>query len=145
AIEKVRDAKFAEPDRMSDEQLRDAGAALKKQAAGLSDQQKRDLWERSMPLFMPMMMKRAEQKMDQFLALSPEEQRREMDKKINERRSQGRSGPPRPGAGDGKPEISAAKADEFRKKMNDWTTPEQRAKFEAVMSMYEKRKRERGL
>jgi len=139
-VEKLRDEKFSEPEAMNDDQMRAAGEQLKKQAAGLSSEQKKSLWESSMPIFMPMMMKRAEQEMDRFLALSPEEQRREMDKKI----AQGRGGWQGRGGGKGK-KPSAEKASEFMKKLNDYTTPEQRAKFDLVMGMYKDRKEQQGL
>jgi len=142
-VEKLRDQKFSEPDAMSDEQLRTAGAALKQQAAGLSPEQKKNLWESSMPLFMPMIMRRAEAEMDKFLALTPEEQRREMDKKINDESR----GNPRKGGefGGGKPKRDPAKMAEFMKKLNDYTTPEQRAKFDLIITLYKDRKNERGL
>ena len=35
--------------------------------------------------------------------------------------------------------------DEFRKKMLAWTTPEQRAKFENGIQMFNDRRKERGL
>ncbi len=107
AVEKLRDDKFSEPNTMTDEQMRAAGDQLKNQAANLSSEQKKSLWESSMPIFMPMMMKRAEQEMDRFLALSPDEQRREMDKKID----QGRGGSQRRGGANGK-KPSAGKASE---------------------------------
>lgn len=142
ALEKLRDETFDQPAEMSDQQLRTAGEQLKKQAATLSDEQRKELWKRSMPIFMPMMMKRAEREMDRFLALSPEEQRQEMDENL--RSGKGRWGG-RPGGDGNRPRPSAAEAGEFMKKLNDWTTPEQRAKFEIVKGMYDERKEELGL
>ena len=43
------------------------------------------------------------------------------------------------------PPPSPEKVDEFFKKMNDWTTPDQRAKFETILGMYNDRRKERGL
>lgn len=143
-IEKLRDETFDDQTEMSDQQMREAGEQLKKQAANLSDDQRKELWKRSMPIFMPMMMKRAERDMDRFLALSPEEQRAEMDEKL--RSGQGRwGGGPGGNRGGNRPKPSAEQVGEFMKKLNDWTTPEQRAKFEIVKGMYDARKQELGL
>jgi hypothetical protein len=108
--------------------------------------QRMSFMQQAMPLFATMMEKR----IDQFLALSPKEQQAEMDKRINEmeaRRKQaggGQRGPGGPGGpmgfgGDPK------QADAMRKRMLDSTTPEQRAKFEAMMGMFNDRRRQRGL
>ena len=147
ALERQRDEEFADADSMSGEQLRSVGEALKKQAAGLSSEQKMQLWKSSMPVIMPILMKQGEARLDKFLALSPQEQRREMDKKIDQQlaREQQKGSQNAKPPGSGKPQMSPAKIDELKKKFNDWTTPEQRAKFEAVMGMYNERREERGL
>ena len=55
-------------------------------------------------------------------------------------------GPGGPGGpGGNRPPIDAKKIDEIRKKMLDWTTPEQRAKFDNGLQMLNKRRSERGL
>ena len=141
AIERERDKKFAKPDGMTREELRAAGDSLRKLAENLTPEQKAKLWERSMHIFMPIMMTRGEERLDKFLAMSPEEQRRELDKKIDEQLARSDQS----GGGDGKPNFSASKMSEFFKKMNDWTTPEQRAKFETAVGMYNQRREERGL
>lgn len=109
------------------------------------------LWESSAPLIVPLMARRFEQRYDEFMKLSPEEQRQELDKRIDEmeQRMKAGAGSGRPGGegrGDGnRPPIDAKKAEEFRKKMLDWTTPEQRAKFENGMNLFNERRKERGL
>ena len=54
-------------------------------------------------------------------------------------------GGPGGAGGGGPPNMDPKKMDEFRKKMLDWTTPEQRAKFENGMQMFNERLKERGL
>ena len=41
--------------------------------------------------------------------------------------------------------MDPKKMDEFRKKMLDYTTPEQRAKFESGIQMFNDRRKARGL
>ncbi len=101
-----------------------------------------------MPIFVKMGAMRMEKRFDELMSMSAEEQRREFDKKIDEQiaREKERNAKKE---GDrsrrGPPKMSAEKMDEFRKKMQDWTTPEQRAKFQTIIGMYNQRRAERGL
>ena len=142
-VEKERDREFADPDDMTDKQMREAGDRLKKMAEGLNDEQKKKLWESSASIFVPMMMSREEKKWDEFLALPPDEQKKKMDERIDKQLA--READQDNEQKNKRPQFSAAQADEFWKKMNDWTTPEQRAKFETIMSMYNDRREQRGL
>jgi alkanesulfonate monooxygenase SsuD/methylene tetrahydromethanopterin reductase-like flavin-dependent oxidoreductase (luciferase family) len=114
---------------------------------GLSEEQRASFFQQSVPIFAAMMEKR----FDAFLAMSPEEQRREMDKRIDEmeaaRRKASQAGEKRPDGppGGGPWGGDPKRADEMRKKMLDMTTPEQRAKFETVMNMFNERRQQRGL
>jgi hypothetical protein len=80
---------------------------------------------------------------DQSMNRSPEEQRREPDQRIDQMESQKNKGGPPPGGG--MRNVDPAKADQFRKKMLDWTTPEQRAKFENGIRLFNQRRAQRGL
>jgi hypothetical protein len=111
---------------------------------GLSEQQRMAFFESSMPIFMPMMAKRFEQEYDEFAKLSPEEQRKKLDERIDQMEKRGGPGGPG-GPGAGRPQMDPKKMSEFRKKMLDWTTPDQRAKFESGMQIMNKRRNERGL
>lgn len=128
------------------EENRDAmRSAMRQRFEGMSPEQRRATFEQMAPVFIPMMAARFESEYDKFMALSPEERQRELDKRIDEMekaRANGQ-GPPRGGPGD--PQPSGQQIDEFRKKMLDWTTPDQRAKFENGMMMMNERREERGL
>jgi hypothetical protein len=139
ALEFLRDQKFSNSDTMTAAQINEASQDLKKKAEGLSAEQQRKLWASSMPTIMPTMMKQAEKDIDRFLDLSPQEQQREMDKKINEELNNHKSNKT-----SSKPQLSPAEFSEFLKRMLDWTTPEQRAKFDTVKKMYQDRKQNRG-
>ena len=105
----------------------------------------------TMPIFVPMMAKQFEKRYDEFMAMSPEQQRAELDKRIDEMKARGGpGGPGGPGGGGnggrrGPPNMDPKKAEQFRKKMLDWTTPEQRAKFENGINLMNGRLKERGM
>ncbi|TWU21979.1 hypothetical protein [Bythopirellula polymerisocia] len=146
-LEKLRDEQFARRNEVTEEEQKAGRQAFGEKMKGLSEEQRRSFFESSAPFFMKMM----EARLDQFLALTPEEQKKELDKKIDESlaRQKNGGGPTagggpgggRPGGGPPTPQ----KVDEFRKKMLDWTTPEQRAKFQTTMQMYNDRMKQRGL
>jgi hypothetical protein len=149
-IERARDEVLAKQDQLTDEEKRAERRALGERASALTPEQRMALWESSAPLIVPLMARQFEQRYDEFMKMSPEEQRRELDERIDEMeermRSGGGSGGPGAGRGDGgRPPIDAKKAEEFRKKMLDWTTPEQRAKFENGINLFNERRKERGL
>ena len=145
ALEKERDANADKFMNMPEDQRRTAGDAFRKQMEGLTPDQRQAFMESSMAVFVPMMAKQFEKRYDEFMAMSPEEQRRELDKRIDEMESRGgQGGPGGPGRG-GPPNVDPKKMDEFRKKMLDYTTPEQRAKFENGVNMFNERRKERGL
>jgi hypothetical protein len=116
--------------------------AFREKVSGLTPEQRQTFFENSMPLLIPMMSKQFEKNYDKFIAMTPDEQRKEMDKRIDEMEARGGKGGP---GGGGRPQMDAKKMDEFRKKMLDWTTPEQRSKFENGMRMMNERRQQRGL
>lgn len=140
-LEKMRDELVDK----SEEQRRAARGQFQEAMENMTEQQRESFMESSMPIFVKMGAAHMEKRFDEFLEMSPEEQIVEMDKRIDEQiareKSEGGSGPGRGGP----PNMSPDKMDEFRKKMQDWTTPDQRAKFETVMGMYNKRREQRGL
>jgi hypothetical protein len=145
ALEKERDANADKFMNMPEEQRRTEGQAFRERMEVLTPDQRMAFMESSMAVFVPLMAKQFEKNYDEFMAKSPEEQRREMDKRIDARGGQGGpGGPDGPGRG-GPPNMDPKKMDEFRKKMLDYTTPEQRAKFENGIQMFNDRRKERGL
>jgi hypothetical protein len=142
-LEKLRDANVPKMASMSDDQRRAEGDAFRKRMEGLSEQQRMAFFESSMPVFVPMMAQQFEQRYDRFVAMSPEEQKKELDKRIDEMEARGGKGGP--GGRGGPPNMDPKRAEAMRKKMLDWTTPEQRAKFEHGMELMNERREQRGL
>ncbi|BBO33664.1 hypothetical protein [Lacipirellula parvula] len=149
ALEKLRDENAPKMENMPADQRRSQGEAFRKQMEGLSPDQRAAFFESSMAVFVPMMARQFEKNYDEFMAKSPEEQRRELDKRIDEMEKRGgQGGPGGPGGGPGRggpPNMDPKKMDEFRKKMLDYTTPDQRAKFEDGINRFNERRKERGL
>jgi hypothetical protein len=121
---------------------------FRKKTEGMTDDQRMSFFEQSAPIFIPFMAKQFEERYDAFMKLSPAEQQKELDKRIDKMQQNG--GPGGPGGANGErrgppPEISQKKIDEFRKKMLDWTTPVQRAKFEDGIRRINERMQQRGL
>lgn len=143
-LEKLRDENVPKMDQLSETDRRAQRDAFGERMKGLSDEQRMAFFESSMPIFVPLMAKQFEKRYDEFTAMSPEEQRKALDKRIDEMKSRGGPGGPGGGRG-GPPNMDPKKADQFRKKMLDWTTPEQRAKFENGLNRMNDRLKERGM
>ncbi len=142
-LEKERDANIGKFESLPEDQRRAQGQQFREKMQGLSPEQQQAFFESSMPVWMPMMAKRFEEEYDKLMAMTPEERRKELDKRIDGMGGQGRPGGG-PGRG-GRPPVSPEKMDEIGKKMLDWTTPDQRSKFENGMRMMNERRQERGL
>jgi hypothetical protein len=140
-LEKLRDENLPRMQSMTRGERQAQGEQFRRRMQGLTEEQRQAFVESSMPVFVPMMAREFEKRYDDFMAKSPEEQRRELDKRIDEWEARGGPSP----SGGGRPNVDPGKINEFRKKMLDWTTPEQRAKFENGIQMLNNRRRERGL
>ncbi len=140
-LEKLRDENVPKLETMPEAERRAQRDAFGERMKGLSEQQRMAFFESSMPIFVPMMARQFEKHYDEFMAKSPEEQRKELDKRIDEMKARGGPG----GRRGGPPNMDPKKAEQFRKKMLDWTTPEQRAKFENGISAMNDRLKERGM
>ena len=145
-LEKLRDETLEQ----SEEERREMRSEMRERVEALTPEQRESFFESSMPIFVKMGAAQMEKRFDEFLAMSPQEQRVALDKRIDEqlererkRKSSQANTQDRPRRGP--PNMTPEKMDEFRKKMQDWTTPEQRAKFETVMKMFNERREERGL
>jgi hypothetical protein len=112
---------------------------------GLSEDQRRDFFEQSMPI----MMKMFEKRMDEFFVLSPEEQQKKIDEQLDAFRDrQGadpQGGGPRGGPFGGGQAPNPEQFDQMRKRMLDVMSPSQRAKMGTYMKMFAQRAEERGL
>ncbi len=143
------DPAVAELQRLRDASMQDGGPsneasreAFRQQIGALTEAQRREFFSSGQPSFGPMM----ERRMNEFFALSPADQRREIDADIDRMEAgdgAGRGGPGGRGPFGG--DMSPEKRDEMRKRMLDATTPELRAKFELRMTMLNERRAQRGL
>jgi hypothetical protein len=116
---------------------------MRERMQGLSEEQRMAMFEKVAPIFIPLMAARFEQEYDKFMALPEAERNKELDKRIAEMK---RRGPPEGGGGGGaRPNIDPKKMDEFRKKMLDWVTPEQRGKFQNGMQLFNARLQQQGM
>jgi hypothetical protein len=138
-LQKLRDDGFAKQNQMSDDDQKAARDDFRDRMQKFTDQQRQAFFQSSAP----MMMKMFEQQIDRFLALSSDAQRKEMDQRIDQMKQMQSGGGP-PGGFGGKP-PAPEQMDQMRKRMLDASTPDQRAKFEHVMSMYADRMKSRGI
>ena len=143
-IEQMRDEAFKNRETMQEEERRGQRRQIWEKVGQLSDQQRKKFFESSRPMFQRMMNER----MNQFFAMSEEEQKAELDKWIDrmenrdsDRGGQGGGGGPRWG-GEG---MSQQQRDRRRQERLDSTTPELRAKFDKFKDMMNDRRKERGL
>ena len=126
------------------------GDAWRDRMKGMNEDQRQAFMEAMAPIFIPLMMKHFEARFDKFMAMSPAEQRKELDKEIDKVQkrmaaSGGQGGFGGGGGGGGRAPRDPAKAVEFQKKMLAYVTPEQSSKFQAGMMMFTNRMKERGL
>jgi hypothetical protein len=149
------DSQVAEIQRLAeapqtDDTRRQMGEVLRKQTEGMTNEQRMEHFMNTLgPIFIPMMAKRFEQEYDKFMAMSPEERNRELDKRIDEMQRRGnqrrRPGGPGGSGGGARPQIDPKRMAEMNQKMLDWVTPDQRAKFQNGMKMFGDRMKQRGL
>lgn len=145
-LEKLRDEGIARREQMTEQEQQESREEFGERMRELSEEQRQTFFQSSMPMFLKMF----EAQTDRFLAMSSEEQRKEMDSRIDAMQAaqaQGQNGPPggSGGFGGNGQQPSPQQMDEFRKRMLDWTSPEQRAKFDAAFEKYNKRLQERGI
>ncbi|MCH8839794.1 MAG: hypothetical protein IH831_03795 [Planctomycetes bacterium] len=147
-LQKLREETFGRMDQMSDEERRSQFQKFRQRVEGLSEDQRREFFESGREGFQQMML----QRMDQFFAMSPEEQTEKLDEMIDRmeewraNREQGGGGGPgwgRGGAGRG--DMSPAQRDQRSKQRLDRSTPEMRAKMDRFLDMMNERREERGL
>jgi hypothetical protein len=141
--ESPRPAKSEAPS--AEEQAQRANAeAFRDKVNELSEEQRQSFFERSMPIFIEKMSEQFDKRYEKLMAMTPDERRKELDIAIDQMEKRAAAGGGKGGQG-GPPRMDPQKMDEFRKKMLDWTTPDQRAKFENSIQMLNDRRRERGL
>ena len=156
AVAQVRELAAQPQSKENDEAIRKVVGGSMGDMKDLTPEQRFERFEQWAPVLIPIMSARFEAEYDEFMAKSPEEQRRELDKRIDEmQRRQAAGGRPGRGPGGGgggggggrggPPNIDPKKMGEFQKKMLAWTTPEQRAKWDNGIQLFRNRMVERGL
>jgi hypothetical protein len=135
-LEHVRDQRLARRDEISEEERQASRTDFRRQMEQLTPEQRKAFFESSIPLFM----KIVEQRLDEFFTLSPEQQRERMDERID----QLQGGNKRPFARN-RQGPDPGQFDAMRKEWLDMTTPDQRARIERAMGMFNDRLQERGM
>lgn len=135
-LENERDAAFEQSQDLSVEQRREQFDNFRQKVESLTPEQQKQFRENTQAVMQRMMM----QRMNEFLAKSPEEQKKALDKIIDAMESGGGprfGGPPANQTAD---QISAR-----MKGMLDRTSPEMRSKFSQFRNLMNERRKERGL
>jgi hypothetical protein len=142
-ITQMREIAAAPPEQRDDPAVREQ---FRERMQGMTDEQRAAMFEKMMPIFIPMMMSRMTAEYDRFMAMSPEDRNRELDKRIDEMAARGGPGGfGGGGGGGGRPNMDPKRMAEFQKKMLGLTTPEQRSKMQNGMQMLANRMKERGM
>ena len=140
-LQKERDVNLQRMDEMDDEERRATREAFRDNIQGLSDDQRREFFESSRPMFMQM----AQRRMDEFFSLTPEEQAQRLDEIIDRQEAGQREGRgERSNRGDRRPRTAGERSERM-KRMLDRTTPEMRARFSEFRRLINERREERGL
>jgi len=129
----MRDEMLQEIDTLSDDERRTQFESLRDKTRDFSEEQRRDFGNGMRQFFM--------RRVDQLLAMPPEEQNRELDKWIDrmEKARKDREGKDRGG------DMSSAERDQRRKERLDRTTPAMRGKLDAMKDLFNNRREQRGL
>jgi hypothetical protein len=140
-LQQLRDDGIARHDQMTDKEKKASKEIFGERIKQLPKEQQLQFFESSMPLYMKM----AEARIDRFLALTPEEQNAELDKKIDQMQASQAQKPSNTNQNADWAKKSPDEIDAWRKKKLDWTTPELRAKFEIAKQKYSDRLEQRGI
>jgi hypothetical protein len=147
-LQNMRDAMFSQRDQMSEAERRAAWEGFRGRLEGLTEDQRRVLFESGRGQMQAYM----GQRMNEFFALPPEEQKRELDRQVQQivqRRQQG----DRPGAeargrgggpGDRRASATEAQRNEWRKRRLDRTDPRLRAQFGEYRRLLNERLQQHG-
>jgi len=142
-LQKLREETFGRMDQMSDEERRSQFQEFRQRVEGLSEDQRREFFESSREGFQQVRV----QRMDQFFAMTPEEQTKRLNELIDRmeewRANRGQGGGW--GRGGGRGNMTAAQRDQHSKQRLDRSTPEMRAKMDRFRDMMNERREERGL
>jgi len=135
-LKAMRDDGFSRMGQMTDEERRAHFMSLRERAEQLSPEQRRQVFEGGQQFFA--------QRMNEFFAKSPAEQRKELDELID-RMEQWQGGNRGGRDGGNRPQLSQQQIDQRMKQGLDRTSPEMRARMEQFRTMLNQRRGERGL
>lgn len=141
-LEQDRDAALARRSELTEEQRREQFTSFREKVGQLTEKQRREFLESTRPIMQRVIMER----LNDFFAQSPEEQREALDRLIDaiELRRKQAGGTANAGSS-GSTSVTPEQLDQRLKGMLDRTTPEMRAKFAQFREMMANRLRERGL
>jgi len=143
-LERLRDDGLQRAQGMSDEERRDQHEQFRAKVHELSDAQRRQFFESSRGQFQQFAM----QRMNDFFAKSPEEQREALDKMIDRMEEHRKAWEARGGGANGGGKHGSRtpqSRDQRRKQGLDRSTPEMRSMRDAFRDLINKRRQERGL
>lgn len=132
----MRDQMFQKMDTMSPEDRHSGREAIREKMQDFSPEQRREFGQ-GMRQF-------AMKRVDKILAMSPGEQRQELDQWID-RMEQMRENRGNEGRGDRGGDMSSAQRDQRSKQRLDRSTPQMRAKMDAMKDLINQRREQRGL
>ena len=130
----MRDELFQKVDSMNPQQMRAGREAIREKTRDFTQSQRR-AFGRGMRQFMM-------NKVDNLLALPPEQQTQELDKWIDRMEEMRKNHEPR---GDRGANLTQAERDQRRKQRLDRTTPQMRAKMDRMKDLINQRREQRGL
>jgi hypothetical protein len=133
--EQLRDAELPRIEKMTETERAESGAKIHKQLNGMTKEQRKAFFELSAPMFAKAIVR----DVDRILALPPDEQRKELDRKIDEFRARNEAAPKKATPADPK------RAEEMRNRVLSTVSTEDRQKLDTYRAKLVERLKERGL
>jgi len=133
--EQLRDAELPRIESMTESERAESGAKIRKQAGGMTKEQRKAFFEQSAPMFAKVLVG----EVDRILALSADEQRKELDRKIDELQARNEAAPK------SAPPVDPKRAEEMRNRVLSTISAEDRQKLDTYRAKLVERLKERGL
>jgi hypothetical protein len=134
-LEQLRDAELPRIEQMTESERDASRAKLRKQLDGMTNEQRKAFFEQSGATFTKALVR----DVDRILALPADEQRRELDRKIDELRARNAAAPKSSAP------VDPKRAEEMRNRVLGTMSAEDRQKFDTYRSKLIDRLKERGL
>jgi hypothetical protein len=133
--EQLRDAELPRIETMTEGERAESGAKIRKQTGGMTKEQRKAFFEQSAPMFAKVLVG----EVDRILALPADEQRKELDRKIDECRARNEAAPKT------SPPVDPKRAEEMRNRVLSTMSADDRQKVDAYRAKLVERLKERGL